>query len=72
MSEWKKLKQADLADIMTLKEFAGCVVSNSLIPDDGSGEFLKKAGGDWFVESQTDVFSGDVPKGATHVAWYNK
>jgi hypothetical protein len=61
----------DECDLMTIEEWKNSVKLGHFNEYDGSGSFIKD--GKFMSEERLfdDVF-GDIPEGATHVAWYNK
>jgi hypothetical protein len=61
-------KIPDYAHLMPISEWRDSVAGGLFVPDDGIGRW---ATGDTMDDS-SDVWAGDAPEWATHVAWFNK
>lgn len=62
----------EYGDLMTLEEFREGVRSGMLTDYDGEGQYATATQMSDVCVSPSDVASGLVDKGFTHVVWFNK
>lgn len=58
----------EYADVMTIEEWGDSVACGGFIPDDGGGCWATTEG----MDNGSNVWDGEPPEWATHVAWFNR
>lgn len=61
-------KIPEYADLMTIDEWKSSVACGGFIPYDGDGHWATADK----MDDSSDVWVGEEPKWATHVAWFNR